>query len=92
LISTVRVSVAPLPAIGLADHTMEPDVADPEADWVAPPVAPPVVPVLLLLPPLLQPARASAPVTPIAAVRCQPLGRLPGYLIDRSRTTCPPFQ
>jgi hypothetical protein len=84
LISTVRVSVAPLPAIGLADHTMLPEVADPLADVVAPP--PPAV--LLLLPPLLpllppQPARASAPATPMTAVSCLPVrGRLPGYLRD----------
>jgi hypothetical protein len=80
LISTVRVSVAPLPAIGLADHTMLPEVADPLADVVAPP--PPAVLLLLpLLPP--QPARASAPATPMTAVSCFPLrGRLPGYLRD----------
>src|SRR6185437_1918346 len=82
LISTVRVSVAPAPAIGLADHTMLPDVADPEADEVA--LLPPVVPeLLLLLPPLLQPARATAPTAPTTAVSCQPrMGRLPGYLRD----------
>jgi hypothetical protein len=83
LISTVRVSVAPLPAIGLADHTMLPEVADPLADVVAPP--PPAAVLLLLLPPLLppQPARASAPATPMTAVSCFPLrGRLPGYLRD----------
>src|SRR5712691_6219887 len=77
LISTVRVSVAPAPAIGLADHWSVPEVAEPEADCVAPP--PPDE--LLLVPP--QPARASAPVTPTMAVSCQPLtGRLPGYLRD----------
>ena len=47
------------------------------------------VPLLLLLPLLLQPARASAPATPTTAVRCQPRT---GRLIDRSRTTCPPFR
>jgi hypothetical protein len=73
------VSVAPLPAIGLADHTIVPEVAEPLADWVAPP--PPLDELLLLLPP--QPARASAPVTPTMAVSCQPLtGRLPGFLRD----------
>jgi hypothetical protein len=80
LISTVRVSVAPAPAIGLADQTIEPDVADPVADCVAPAAA-----VLLLLPPLLppQPARATAPTAPTTAVSCQPrMGRLPGYLRD----------
>src|SRR5689334_7266111 len=83
LISTVRVSVAPAPAIGLADQTILPEVADPVADWVAPPPPPPLVPPLLppLLPP--QPARASAPATPMTAVSCLPLrGRLPGYLRD----------
>jgi len=81
LISTVRVSVAPAPAIGLADHTMLPDVADPEADEVAPPVVPELL--VLLLPPLLQPARATAPTAPTTAVSCQPrMGRLPGYLRD----------
>jgi hypothetical protein len=92
LISTVRVSVAPLPAIGLADQTIEPDVVDPVADD-APPAGADVV---LLLPPvvvllLLQPARTSAPATPTRAVSCQLLtGRLPGSLIDRSRTMRPP--
>jgi hypothetical protein len=76
LISTVRVSVAPLPAIGLADHTIEPDVAEPVADCVAPPLGDEVVL-------LLQPARASAPTTPTRAVSCQALTwRLPGYLRD----------
>src|SRR6185437_5613416 len=82
LISTVRVSVAPLPAIGLADQTILPEVADPVADWVAPPPPPPPPP---LVPPLLppQPARASAPATPMTAVSCLPLRwRLPGYLRD----------
>ena len=91
LISTVRVSVAPAPAIGLADHTIEPDVADPVADEVAPPPA-----AVLLLPPLLppQPARATAPAAPTTAVSCQPLrGRLPGYLRDPmcSSTECSYF-
>jgi hypothetical protein len=79
-IRTWRTSV-PLVVIGLADHEIVP-VAAPLADAVA--LLPPVVE-LLLLPLLLQPARASAPVTPTTAVRCQPRT---GRLIDRSRTTC----
>jgi hypothetical protein len=58
-----------------------PEVAEPVADCVADCVAPP--PPEELLPPLLQPARASAPVTPMAAVNCQARrGRLPGDLRD----------
>ncbi len=37
LIRTVRASFAPVPDSGLADQTMLPEVADPVADWVAPP-------------------------------------------------------
>src|ERR1051326_1379907 len=44
LISTVRVSVAPAPAIGLADQTILPEVADPVADWVGPRPPPPPAP------------------------------------------------
>ena len=83
LISTVRVSVAPAPAIGLADHTILPEVAEPDAELVAPPPPPPPPPALLppLLPP--QPARTSAPATPTTAVICLPLRRpWPGYLRD----------
>jgi hypothetical protein len=76
--------------MGLADHTIEAEVAEPLADWVAPPVV--VVVVDDDEPPLLQPAMANAPVTPMRAASCQPLGRLPEFLIDRSRTACPPFQ
>ena len=81
-IRTWRTSV-PLVVIGLADHEIVP-VAAPVADAVAPP------PLLdEVLPPLLQPARASAPVTPTAAVSCQALrGRLPGFLRD---PMCPPL-
>src|SRR6516162_1673512 len=77
LISTVLVSVAPLPAIGLADQTIEPDVPDPVADCVAP------VPPGALVPLLLQPARATAPAAPTTAASCQPLTwPLAGYLRD----------
>jgi hypothetical protein len=89
LISTVRVSVAPAPAMGLADHTIVPDVAEPEADCVAPPPAELVL--LLLLPP--QPARVSAPTTPTRAVTCQLLTeRLPGYLRDLALVMRPPLK
>src|SRR5271167_1151315 len=91
LISTVRVSVAPLPAIGLADHTIVAEVADPVADCVA---------LLLLVAPLLavdeelllQPATPSAPTIPTRAVSCQPFrGRLPRWLIDLARFMRPPL-
>jgi hypothetical protein len=85
LISTVRVSPCELVVMGLADHTIEPDVAEPAAaDWPldAELVLVPLVPLLLLLL-LLQPATPSAPTTPTRAVSCQPFrGRLPGYLRD----------
>src|SRR5437588_12003001 len=58
-IRTWRTSV-PLVLIGLADQVIVPAAA-PVAEAVAPP------PPLDELPPLLQPARASAPVTPMAA-------------------------
>src|ERR1700722_19950769 len=41
LIRTVRVSVAPLPAIRLADQTMVPEVADPVVLADVPPLLPP---------------------------------------------------
>ena len=90
LISTVRASLAPVPVSGLADHTIEPDVALPGADD-APLAARPCCccaaaaggGVLLLLPLLPQPARTNAPAAPTRAVSCQPLRwRLPGYLRD----------
>src|ERR1700758_1856653 len=72
LISTVRASLAPVPVSGLADHTIEPDVALPGADDAPPAgalaaallaaVLAALVPLVVLL--LLQPARASAPTTP----------------------------
>ena len=74
LMSTVRASFAPVPVSGLADQTMLPDVAEPEAELVGAPTAvdelvPPFpsapVPVELLLPPL-EPQAASAS-TPAAA-------------------------
>src|SRR5690242_7818524 len=73
--------------IGLADQVIVPDVALPGADDVPPAGAPVLVPVLpdggLLVPLLLQPARAIAPAAPTTAVSCQPLReRLPGYLRD----------
>jgi hypothetical protein len=87
LISTVRVSVAPLPAMGLADHTIVPDVAEPVADCVAPP---PAADVLLLL---LQPARVSAPTAPTTAVSCKLLTeRLPGNLRDLALVMRPPLK
>jgi hypothetical protein len=80
LISTVRVSVAPLPAIGLADHTMLPEVAEP----VALPVD-----VLLGAPLLPQPAKASAPAAMPASSK-PPLRRRPRYLADVRLDMCPP--
>jgi hypothetical protein len=74
--------------MGLADHTIVPDVAEPlAADCVAPPAAE------LLLPLLLQPARVSAPTTPTRAVTCQLLTeRLPGYLRDLALVMRPPLK
>jgi hypothetical protein len=69
--------------MGLADHTIEPDVAEPAAADA--PLDAELVPVLvlLLLLLLLQPATPSAPTTPTRAVSCQPFReRLPGYLRD----------
>ena len=80
--------------MGLADHTIEPEVAEPVADCVAPPADDCVA----LLPAddeellLLQPATPSAPTTPTRAVSCQPFrGRLPGWLIDLARIMRPPL-
>ncbi|MGH3183549.1 MAG: hypothetical protein ACRDOE_16845 [Streptosporangiaceae bacterium] len=88
MISTVRVSVAPLPAMGLADHTIVPEVAEPVADCVAL-VAVDGDDVLLLL----QPATASAPTAPTRAVSCQPLTeRLPGNLRDLALVMRPPLK
>ena len=39
LISTVRASLAPVPVSGLADQTMLPDVAEPQAELVGEPTA-----------------------------------------------------
>src|SRR5271166_5578985 len=77
LISAVRVSpYLALLVMGLADHVIEPDVAEPAAadvpldgELVLVPV---LVLLLLLLLLLLQPATASAPTTPTRAVSCQP--------------------
>jgi hypothetical protein len=70
--STVRASLAPVPVSGLADQTMLPEVAEPEAELVGEPAAVaelvlpfPNAPVELLLPPL-EPQAASAR-TPAAA-------------------------
>src|ERR1700689_4598775 len=81
LMSTVRASFAPVPVSGLADQTMLPDVAEPEAELVGeatavdevpavgglelPPRAP--VRVVLLLPLEPQAASASAPAAASAA-------------------------
>ncbi|MGB6581348.1 MAG: hypothetical protein WBF34_25875 [Streptosporangiaceae bacterium] len=85
LISTVRVSPCELVVMGLADHTIEPDVAEPAAADVpldAELVLVLAAPLLLLLL-LLQPATARAPTAPTMAVSCQPFRRrLPGYLRD----------
>jgi hypothetical protein len=84
LISTVRVSPCALVEMGLADHTIEPDVAEPAAaDAPLDAELVPVLVLLLLLLLLLQPATPSAPTTPTRAVSCQPFReRLPGYLRD----------
>ena len=72
LISTVRASLAPVPVSGLADQTMLPDVAEPEAELVGEPTAvaelvlPPPRPLVVLLLPPLEPQAASAS-TPAAA-------------------------
>jgi hypothetical protein len=71
-ISTVRVSPCALVVIGLADHTIEPDVALPAAEDVAVDTG---VLLLLLLLLLLQPATASAPTAPAMAASCQLLRR-----------------
>src|SRR5271165_4148300 len=101
VISTVRVSPNELVVIGLADHTIEPDVAEPAAADV--PLDGELVLVLLaladdaellllLLLLLLQPATPSAPTTPTRAVSCQPFrGRLPRWLIDLARIMRPPL-
>src|SRR5690348_13335786 len=93
LIRTRRTSLPP-GLIGLADQVIVPDVALPGADDV-PPAGKAVlllvlpVPALLLLPLLLQPARAIAPAAPTTAVSCQPLReRLSGHLRD---PMCPPL-
>jgi len=84
--------------MGLADHTIEPDVAEPAAADV--PLAGELVllllvlllVLLLLLLLLLQPAMPSAPTTPTRAVSCQPFrGRLPRWLIDLARIMRPPL-
>ena len=81
-------SVAPLPAMGLADHTIVPEVAEPVADCVA---LPPAAADVLLL--LLQPARASAPTAPTRAVSCKLLTeRLPGNLRDLALVMRPPLK
>jgi hypothetical protein len=76
LISTCRTSV-PLVLIGLADHEIVPDVAEPLAD--AAPLAdevPPPAGGLEVLLALLHPATPSAPTTPARAARCQYLSDL----------------
>jgi len=63
--------------MGLADHTIVAEVAEPVADCVAPVL---VVDDEELL---LQPATPRAPTIPTMAVSCQPFRwRLPGYLRD----------
>ena len=96
LISVVRVSPCELVEMGLADHTIEPDVAEPAAADV--PLAGELVLelelvlVALLLLLLLQPATPSAPTTPTRAVSCQPFRcRLPRWLIDLARIMRPPL-
>jgi len=93
LISTVRVSPYELVEMGLADHTIEPDVAEPGAADVA--LDGELVLVLLVLLGLLlllQPATPSAPKIPTRAVTCQALtGRLPRWLIDLARIMRPPL-
>jgi len=97
LISTVRVSPNELVEMGLADHTIEPDVAEPAAADV--PLAGELVLLLLVLvladdeELLLQPATPRAPTTPTRAVSCQPFSwRLPGWLIDLARSMRPPLK
>src|SRR5579872_7284262 len=82
LISTVRVSVAPDPAIGLADHTIVP-VADPVAAGTDDD------PLLLLLE---QPVTASAPADTAITASCQPLSRpRPDNPVDLSRAIDAPL-
>src|SRR5712671_3405616 len=86
LISTVRVSVAPAPAIGLADHWIVPEVVDPVADCVAA-GAPELLVVLLLL---LQAPRVSA-VTPARATSPRPpLGQAGNLLSELLRDISAP--
>jgi len=98
LISVVRVSPNELVVIGLADHTIEPDVAEPAAADVPLDGELALVLVLaddgeLLLLLLLQPATPRAPTTPTRAVSCQPFSwRLPGWLIDLARSMRPPLK
>jgi len=96
VISVVRVSPCELVVMGLADHTIEPDVAEPAAADV--PLDGELVLVLVLVLAddvellLLQPATPRAPTTPTRAVSCQPFrGRLPRWLIDLARVMRPPL-
>jgi hypothetical protein len=89
--------------MGLADQTIEPEVAEPAAADVPLDGELALVLVLLvllvllgllllLLLLLLQPATPSAPTTPTRAVSCQPFrGRLPRWLIDLARIMRPPL-
>ncbi len=77
--------------MGLADHTIEPDVALPGAADVLVDTGVVLLLVLLLLLLLLQPATASAPTAPTRAASCQLLReRLTADLRDLARAMCPP--
>src|SRR5580658_823101 len=97
LISTVRASLAPVPVSGLADQTMLPEVADPEAELVGALTAVlelvgelllPSAPVVLLLPPL-EPQAASAS-TPAAASAAPTPPRRMKTMPCRLRVILPP--
>jgi len=90
LISTVRVSPCELVEMGLADHTIEPDVALPGADD-DPAAAGALLLLLVVVLLLLQPATASAPTAPARAASCQPLGRRDEYLTDLCRAIYAPL-
>jgi hypothetical protein len=75
--------------MGLADHTIEPDVALPAAADVL--VDTGVVLLLLLLLLLLQPATASAPTAPARAASCQLLSRRDEYSTDLCRAIDAPL-
>src|ERR1700678_130832 len=67
LMRTVRASFAPVPVSGLADQTMLPDVAEPEAELVGEATAVDEVPAVVWLPLGPQPPSASAPAAASAA-------------------------